>query len=93
MQQTNPVIAENGTKYWYQNGLRHRLNGPAVEYTDGAKYWFQNGLLHRLNGPAAEYANGTKSWYLNDVEYTEDQFRLVAFVNSQVAAQYTYATN
>jgi hypothetical protein len=29
-----------GSKEWFQNGERHRLDGPAVEYADGSKEWF-----------------------------------------------------
>ena len=54
-----------GTKRWYLNGNRHRVDGPAVEYADGDKYWYLNGQRHRVDGPAAEYATGTKYWYLN----------------------------
>ena len=27
-------VEDNGTKRWYQNGKWHRLDGPAIEYTD-----------------------------------------------------------
>jgi hypothetical protein len=40
---------------WFQNGERHRLDGPAIECEDGSKAWFQNGERHRLDGPAIEY--------------------------------------
>lgn len=37
-------IAEykNGTKRWFLNGIRHRLDGPAVEYCDGDKFCYIN---------------------------------------------------
>ena len=53
----------DGSKYYFQNGKLHRLDGPAVEYSDGAKQWYQNNQLHRLDGPAVIYSNGTKEWY------------------------------
>jgi hypothetical protein len=31
---------------WFKNGLRHRDDGPAIEYVDGNKAWYKNGLLH-----------------------------------------------
>ncbi len=31
---------ENGGKYWYQNGIFHRMNGPAIEYANGEKTWY-----------------------------------------------------
>lgn len=63
-------INANGTKIWYQNGLKHRTDGPAIEYMDGTKYWYQNGEFHRLDGPAIKFANGIKRWYVRDQEIT-----------------------
>jgi hypothetical protein len=53
-----------GTKR-YKNafGLLHRLDGPAIEWTNGAKTWFKNGSRHRLGGPAVEGYDGAKIWY------------------------------
>ena len=65
---------DNGSKYWYQNGKRHRVGGPAVEKANGDKWWYQNGKLHRTNGPAIEKANGTKYWHLEGEELTEYEF-------------------
>ena len=59
-------IDEYGSKRWYLNGKRHRIDGPAVEYTNGTKCWYLNGKCHRIDGPAVEYTNGDKFWYLND---------------------------
>ena len=61
----SPACDYNESKYWYQNDILHRLDGPLVEWEDGSKYWYQNGVLHRTDGPAVEYANGTKAWYQN----------------------------
>ena len=33
----------DGTKEWWVEGKRHRLDGPAVEYADGYKEWWVNG--------------------------------------------------
>ena len=68
------IIDEEGTKRYYLNNKRHRVDGPAVEHTDGSKWWFLNGELHRVDGPAVEWSNGNKYWYLNGKEYTEDQY-------------------
>jgi hypothetical protein len=38
----NPFISSFGNKYWYLNGRRHRIDGPAVEYADGDKSWYLN---------------------------------------------------
>jgi len=36
-------VYADGTKEWYKNGLRHREDGPAIEYFNGDKYWYLNG--------------------------------------------------
>jgi hypothetical protein len=65
---------------WWVNGLRHRIVGAAVEYTDGHREWWVNGQRHRLDGPAVEHANGSREWWVNGrlhrvdgaaVEYTD----------------------
>ena len=28
-----------GDKFWFRNGMEHRLYGPAVEWGDGCKWW------------------------------------------------------
>lgn len=62
---SNLVIATN--KYWYNDdGLLHRLDGPAVEVVAVYKAWYVNGKLHRLNGPAIEDADGSKEWWVNN---------------------------
>ena len=59
---------------WFLNDLRHRENGPAVEYADGHKCWYKNGLRHREDGPACEWSSGTKYWYIEGKELTEKEF-------------------
>ena len=67
-------IDELGDKNWLFNGIHHRENGPAAEWTDGTKCWYLNGELHRKNGPAVEYASGAKWWYLNGKYYNESGY-------------------
>jgi len=68
------VRVHNDKTEWWQNGKRHRLDGPAVEYS-GSKEWYQNGKLHRLDGPAYEGREGTKEWYIDGKYYkTEKEF-------------------
>ncbi len=66
------VVYNNGTKFWFQNGKLHRLDGPAVEYANGDKLWYQNNKRHRLDGPAIEYADGGKHWYIDGVKLSID---------------------
>ena len=37
-------VYDNGNKYWYFNGKRHREDGPAVDWVSGSKYWYLNGI-------------------------------------------------
>jgi len=67
-------VRSNGSKLWYQNGERHRTDGPAIEYADGTKCWWLNDKLHRTDGPALEYADGSKYWYLNGKRLSESEF-------------------
>jgi hypothetical protein len=64
----------NGTKYFNEQGLLHRTDGPAVEHKDGYKSWYINGQWHREDGPAVEWNDGNKSWYLNGKEYSEQEW-------------------
>tara|TARA_R110000868_G_scaffold75946_3_gene218777 strand:+ start:4319 stop:4687 length:369 start_codon:yes stop_codon:yes gene_type:complete len=61
-----------GVKEWYLNDLRHREDGPAIEWASGSKEWYLNGLCHRKDGPAVDYANGTKAWCLNGLRHRVD---------------------
>jgi hypothetical protein len=70
-------IYNNGDKYWYLNGKRHRTDGPAVEDVDGRKCWYINGKLHRIDGPAIEWVNGDKLWCINGKGYTEEEFNII----------------
>jgi hypothetical protein len=37
-------VFDNGDREWYLNDLRHREDGPAVEYPDGDRYWYLNDI-------------------------------------------------
>lgn len=65
-------VFDSGAKKWYQNGNRHREDGPAVETSNGDKFWYLNDNLHREDGPAIEWSDGSKSWYLNGQLHRED---------------------
>jgi hypothetical protein len=44
-----------GDKIWRNSkGKRHRLDGPAAEYSNGHKEWWVGGKRHRTDGPAVE---------------------------------------
>ena len=40
IQEYKVIIDEDGNKLWHQNDKLHRLDGPAVEYSNGnVEYW------------------------------------------------------
>jgi len=76
MQQEQYIyINEYGSKFYYKDKamkIRHRLDGPAVEWSDGSKAWYVNNKRHRLDGPAVEGANGCKLWYVEGKRHRLD---------------------
>jgi len=76
-----------GNIFWYKEGtnIRHREDGPAVEYADGTKYWYQNDMWHRIDGPAIECIDGNKYYYLNDKYYsnikTDEEWIIFQIIN------------
>ena len=79
-----------GTKRWLLNGEKHRVDGPAIEYTDGSKTWYLNNKLHRVDGPAVEWKDGSKGWYLNDKYFINQEEWFKALTPEQ---QYNYLWN
>jgi hypothetical protein len=39
-----PAIEYDGRKEWWRFGVRHRVDGPAIEYGSGRKEWWLNGI-------------------------------------------------
>lgn len=78
----NPVIDVFGNRRWHKDDMLHRLDGPACEYANGDQYWYKYGKRHRLDGPAMAYSRTGKQWFIEGVEHTEEQVRMLAFVNS-----------
>lgn len=70
--QTYTVTVDKSSQVWRQNGLIHRLDGPAVIKADGTQIWYVDNKLHREDGPAAIYANGDCYWYQNDAFHRLD---------------------
>lgn len=69
----------NGDIFWYENGKLHKEGEPAVIHTDGSTRWYVNGKKHRDDGPAIErgnMSNRSNRWFLDDVEYTEEEFKI-----------------
>ncbi|RTK95490.1 MAG: hypothetical protein EKK64_06625 [Neisseriaceae bacterium] len=59
------AIFYNDVVVWYQYGLKHRTNGPAMEFSDGTEKWYSWNKLHRTDGPAITRPNGDNEWYEN----------------------------
>ena len=68
-------VHANNDKEWFLDGMRHRTDGPAIEFDNGAKRWYLDGKRHRIDGPAIEFADGTKYWYVDGKELTQAQWR------------------
>ena len=54
-------VYHNRTVWRNEEGQYHRLNGPAVEYSNGDYVWCQNGTIHRTDGPAM-FIHGCEQW-------------------------------
>lgn len=69
------VERDNGTEWWYLDGVRHREDGPAIEKLNGEKHWMRHGKFHREDGPAREWANGDKEWWIDGKQMTEEEWK------------------
>ena len=84
----------NGSKFYYKDKemkVRHREDGPAIEWCDGTKSWWINGKLHREDGPAIEWCDGNKTWWINGVKLSEEEHarrtsKVVELTMDQIAA-------
>ena len=69
------TVNDFGTTRWHKDAkctIRHRENGPAIEWLNGDIEWWQNDQLHRIDGPAIECADGTKRWYQRSQRHRTD---------------------
>lgn len=53
------------TEWKNEEGNLHRLDGPAIEYSNGDKSYWENGKRHRLDGPAVIFINGYTAYFQN----------------------------
>ena len=65
------IIRDSNNEEWWVNGIRHRVDGPALTNRIG-KFWYRNGLRHRDDGPSQNYTYGHKEWYHNGVLHRKD---------------------
>ena len=68
----------DGDVYHLKNGRPHRLDGPAIEYSDGGKDWYKNGKLHRLDGPASTFEED-EYYFINGKEYSYEEWKILSF--------------
>lgn len=59
--------ARVGNIRWYKNGIIHRNNGPALQWTEGTDCYYKDGFLHRENGPAID-GRAISVWYINGIK-------------------------
>jgi len=43
---TGCLINKSGYKVWYKDGLKHREDGPAIEWKNGDKKWWLNNVQY-----------------------------------------------
>jgi hypothetical protein len=77
---TGSFIYEHDSKWWYQQGKLHRIDGPAIEYTNGNVLFYYQGKLHRIGGPV----NGIqgKDWAIND-QVIDNNTKIVLLMESK----------
>lgn len=66
---TGIIKYSNGGKHYFSNGLRHRTDGPAIEWHDGSEQWWLNDKIHRADGPAYSCWDGSKSYYKHGLRH------------------------
>jgi hypothetical protein len=79
-------------RYYYKDGSilnyrdydkeLHRIDGPAIEWSNGYKAWLIDDKRHRIDGPAIEWADGHKSWFVDNKLLAEEEF------NSHIKVQH-----
>lgn len=78
------IWKDDGEQLWYQHGVLHREDGPAIEFADGSKEWYFRGLMHRIGGPALEDIYGNDEWCLNGQCYTDiDEYCAAAGISGK----------
>lgn len=50
----NGKYFENSATAYYENGVLHRTDGPAIDRGYGTGEWYKEGKLHREDGPAVD---------------------------------------
>jgi len=69
---------QRNTRYWKDYRL-HRIDGPAVEFSNGDKCWYLNGKCHRIGGPARIYVNNITEFCENGLLHRIDGPAVIHF--------------
>ena len=84
------VVLQQKIRAWRSSSNKlHRMDGPALEWSDGSKEWFREGMRHRFDGPASEHvfeAPDAIEWYYDDstVAPTRDAYLRMAFMAEEM---------
>jgi len=65
-----PVNKIGFDKYWYEDGIPHRVNGPAKIIWD-VEYYYYNGKYYRENGPSIVMPDGSE-YYIDGNQFKRD---------------------
>lgn len=85
-------VTSDGAEEWYQNGEKHRDNGPA--YVKGeTKFWLNHGKLHRLNGPSVEGPNNYKEYHINGQRYENEYEFMLAVARLKLIESFKSQVN
>jgi len=67
------VVKNYDSEFYYKDKakqIRHRVDGPAVEWSHGTKYWIRNNEYHRLDGPANDFPFSEQLFFVGNVYIT-----------------------
>lgn len=68
------LVDKYGWKYYFNlKGKYHRIEKPAIVYSNAEAAWIEDGKWHRLDGAAYIYEN-YKEFYIKNIEYNEYNF-------------------
>ena len=63
--------------YFNLKGYYHRINKPAIEYSDGRKQWLKNGYRHRFDGPAKYCDFYIAGYYHSAINFADETNHLI----------------
>jgi hypothetical protein len=70
-------------EYVDENGLHHRIDGPAVIYDNGDESWYVHGVRHRSDGPALTW-HGNTGWFIEGYRhYTYETFQIAGGLSDE----------